>query len=85
LPPSRITQAEEGRSMVDLRTHTRLDHLVEDKHVRSVTARLVEEFGASDDLETRVRSEFTRWEQARVTQFVPVFVERRMRAELRRR
>jgi hypothetical protein len=71
--------------MVDLRTETRHGLAAEDKHVRAVTARLVEEFGASDDLETRVRSEFTRWEQARVTQFVPVFVERRMRNELRHR
>jgi hypothetical protein len=71
--------------MVDLRTGTRHAQPADDKHVRAVTARLVEEFGASDDLETRVRREFDRWEAARVTQFVPVFVERRMRRELRAR
>jgi hypothetical protein len=57
-----------------------------DKHVRAVTDRLAEEFGGTAvDLEHRVRSEFSRWGDARVTQFVPVFVERTVRNELRRR
>jgi hypothetical protein len=72
--------------MVDVRTGTREDPKVDDKHVRAVTTRLAEEFGRSpDDLEVRVRSEFSRWDEARVTQFVPVFVERRVRNELRGR
>jgi hypothetical protein len=72
--------------MVDLRTDTRVERTIDDRHVRAVATRLAEEFGTSaDDLETRVRTEFSRWEEARVTQFVPVFVERRMRAELRAR
>jgi hypothetical protein len=58
----------------------------DEKHVRAVTTRLVEEFGGtSDELEGRVRSEFSRWENVRVTQFVPVFVERSLRDELRGR
>jgi hypothetical protein len=58
----------------------------EERHVRAVVSRLAQEFdGPPDDLELRVRSEFSRWEQARVTQFVPVFVERSIRDELRTR
>jgi hypothetical protein len=72
--------------VVDLRSDTREDEKVDDRHVRAMAARLADEFGAApDDLEVRVRSEFSRWEQARVTQFVPVFVERRVRNELRGR
>ena len=72
--------------MVDLRTDTRTQEPVAEKHVRAVTTRLAEEFDTpAEDLEVRVRSEFSRWEQVRVTQFVPVFVERRMREELRGR
>jgi hypothetical protein len=74
--------------MVDLRVDTRgnepVDTRVDDKHVRAVASRLAEEFGRdADDLEVQVRSEFSRLGSARVTQFVPVFVERRMRSELR--
>ncbi|MDQ1520085.1 MAG: hypothetical protein QOI55_1158 [Actinomycetota bacterium] len=72
--------------MVDLRADTRENPKADDKHVRAVATRLAEEFGRSpDDLEGRVRSEFSRWDHARVTQFVPVFVERRVRNELRGR
>jgi hypothetical protein len=70
--------------MVEVGTGAR-EHELAERHVRAVTTRLAEEFGPADDLELRVRNEFSRWEQARVTQFVPVFVERRMRDELRRR
>jgi hypothetical protein len=70
--------------VVDVRTGTREAEDVADKHVRAMAERLADEFGAApDDLEPRVRSEFSRWEQARVTQFVPVFVERKVRNELR--
>ena len=55
----------------------------QDKHVRAVTARLRAEFGATGDLEGRVRNEFSRRGEARVTQFVPVFVERTLRDQLR--
>jgi hypothetical protein len=72
--------------MVDLRTDTREQQLLAEKHVRAVTTRLAEEFDTpAADLEVRVRDEFSRLEHARVTHFVPVFVERRVRDELRRR
>ncbi|MCU1429613.1 MAG: hypothetical protein JWL83_3613, partial [Actinomycetia bacterium] len=55
-----------------------------DAQVRSVAARLATEFGRRDDeVEPRVRREFARWQEARVTQFVPVFVERTVRHQLR--
>jgi hypothetical protein len=70
--------------MTDLQQGVR-DASVDEKHVRAVTTRLVEEFGATtDEVEVRVRSEFSRWENVRVTHFVPVFVERNVRDELRR-
>jgi hypothetical protein len=77
-------------SMAGLHTSARdtstRDENVADRHVQAVTNRLAEEFGGTaSDLEHRVRSEFSRWDNARVTQFVPVFVERTVRAELRRR
>ncbi len=55
-----------------------------DAQVRSVAARLATEFGrAGDDVEVVVRSEFDRWQEVRVTQFVPVLVERNVRWQLR--
>ena len=69
--------------VADLRSDPRDGESSEDKHVRAVTARLSEEFGGAGDLEGRVRSEFSRLGEARVTQFVPVFVERTVRAQLR--
>ena len=36
-----------------------------------------------DAVRTRVREQFSAMEKAVITQFVPVFVERRVRAELR--
>jgi hypothetical protein len=71
--------------MTDLKQDER-EATADDKHVVAMTTRLVEEFGGTtDELEDRVRSEFSRWENVRVSQFVPVFVERTLRDELRRR
>jgi hypothetical protein len=70
--------------MVDLRTETREPEMLAERHVHAVATRLAEEFGATtDDMEGRVRSEFSRWQDARVKAFVPVFVERRLREQLR--
>jgi hypothetical protein len=56
----------------------------QDAFIRSVSSRLATEFGRSDnDLEPTVRKEFERWSDARVKQFVPVFVERNLRQQLR--
>ena len=72
--------------MVDVRTEGREDQAVDDQRVRAVVTRLAAEFGRNaDDLEGPVRTEFSRWSEARVTQFVPVLVERRLRDELRGR
>ena len=56
-----------------------------DDLVTAVAARLRSEFTTADgqDVERRVRDEFGRWQQARVTQFVPLLVERHVRDELR--
>jgi hypothetical protein len=56
-----------------------------DDLVVAVAARLRSEFGAADEhfVVNRVRDEFGRWENARVTQFVPLLVERHVRDELR--
>ena len=56
-----------------------------DDQVTAVAARLRAEFGAADQqyVERRVRDEFGRWQEARITQFVPLLVERNVRAELR--
>jgi hypothetical protein len=56
-----------------------------DDLVIAVAARLRSEFSSADgqDVERRVRDQFGRWQQARVTQFVPLLVERHVRDELR--
>ena len=56
-----------------------------DEQVTAVAARLRAEFGTADQqyVERRVRDEFGRWQEARITQFVPLLVERNVRAELR--
>ena len=60
---------------------------LDDRDVRAVADRLREEFRDTDDfdVEARVRDEFGRWSEARVTQFVPLLVERIVRSELRGR
>jgi hypothetical protein len=58
-----------------------------DAIVRAVASRLSDEFKQRDgqEVEQRVRSEFARYREARLTQFVPVFVERNIRDEFRGR
>lgn len=58
----------------------------DDRGVRFVVDRLADELDGSDghdDIRPDVESEFRRFDNARVREFVPVFVERRMRANLR--
>jgi hypothetical protein len=56
-----------------------------DDLVIAVAGRLRSEFGSADAqyVERRVRDEFGRWQDARVTQYVPLLVERNVRDELR--
>jgi hypothetical protein len=55
-----------------------------DRHM--VTSRIVDELEkpqVEDEVSSAVEAEFRRFESARVREFVPVFVERRVRADLR--
>ena len=59
-----------------------------EQQVAHVADRLVDDFaGQVDDLEVRslVRQEYSSYSQARVTQFVPVLVDRSVRQRLRGR
>ena len=59
-----------------------------EQQVAHVADRLVDDFaGQVDDLEVRslVNQEYSGYSQARVTQFVPVLVDRSVRQRLRRR
>jgi len=59
-----------------------------EQQVAHVTERLVDDFaGQVDDLEVRtlVSEAYSGYLQARVTQFVPVLVDRSVRQQLRRR
>jgi len=70
--------------MADLETLS--EEIDEDREVGSVTARLVDELGQpqnESEIRPAVESEFRRFGHARIREFVPVFVERRLRAELR--
>ncbi len=60
---------------------------LDDHDVHVVAARLREEFHDTGDfdVDARVRDEFGRWSEARVTQFVPLLVERHVRRQLRDR
>ena len=60
--------------------------VAESHDVEDMTDRLADRLGDTnprDALRTRVRRNFIAFHDATVRQFVPVFVERRVRAELR--
>ena len=70
--------------MVDLETDETADRI--DHEINLVVTRLTERFHdpqVEPALHAPVRSEFARFEGAAVQDFVPVFVERRVRTELR--
>lgn len=59
----------------------------EDREIQRVTAGLAEQFRETQmarEIGPAVTSEFKRYDQARIREFVPVLVERRLRANLRR-
>jgi hypothetical protein len=90
-----LERPEQGAVMADLRRPIDGSHPADgerggrsastDDLVIAVSARLRSEFGAADQqyVESRVRHEFGRWQEARVTQYVPLLVERHVRDELR--
>jgi hypothetical protein len=89
-----IEPYEQGEVMADVRRPIdgagpidleRAEHNAADDLVVAVAARLRSEFGMADEqyVESRVRDEFGRWQQARITQYVPLLVERNVRNELR--
>jgi hypothetical protein len=58
----------------------------DERDIGSVAARLADELRQPHkeaEIRPAVESEFRRFDNARVREFVPVFVERRLRAELR--
>ncbi len=58
----------------------------DDGDIRLVTARLADELNQPQkqgEIRPAVESEYRRFEHARVREFVPVVVERRLRADLR--
>jgi hypothetical protein len=70
--------------MVDLETRDTAERVGHE--IDLVVTRLAERFHdprIEPDLRTPVQSEFARFEHAPVQDFVPVFVERRVRTELR--
>lgn len=70
--------------MRDLETFS--EETGEDRDIRYVTARLTDEFDRSDQRDAigpAVQSEFKRFDNAHVRDFVPVFVERRARTNFR--
>jgi len=70
--------------MVDIETQS--EPVRHDREIEHVTARLAHELDTPQretELRPAVESEFRRFDNARVREFVPVFVERRLRADLR--
>ena len=70
--------------MVDLETRETAERV--DHEINLVVSRLAERFHdpeAEPALQAPVRSQFAQFEGAPVQDFVPVFVERRVRTELR--
>jgi hypothetical protein len=68
-------------------TETFSDETSEDREIRFVTARLIDELDGPDrqqEIEPAVESEFRRFDNARVREFVPVLVERRVRSNFRK-
>jgi hypothetical protein len=58
----------------------------ESRKIRTVTERIVDQLEqpqVAREVWSAVESEFKRFDSVRVREFVPVFVERRVRAELR--
>jgi hypothetical protein len=58
----------------------------DDRDIRLVTERLTDQLDQPEqhgEIRSAVESEFRRFERVRVREFVPVFVERRLRADLR--
>jgi hypothetical protein len=58
----------------------------ESRDMHTVTSRIVDQLEQpqiEDEVSSAVEAEFRRFESARVREFVPVFVERRVRADLR--
>ncbi len=58
------------------------------RDIRLVTTRLVEELEQPQkegEISSAVESEFKKFDNVRIREFVPVFVERRLRADLRAR
>jgi hypothetical protein len=92
---SRLDRPEQGAVMADVRRPIDGQRAKEvepdgrgtntDDLVIAVSDRLRSEFTTADKqyVESRVRHEFGRWQEARVTQFVPLLVERHVRDELR--
>jgi hypothetical protein len=71
--------------MVDM--DTRSESSDEDRAIGSLTARLAHELNQPQkqaEMRSTVESEFRRFDDARVRQFVPILVERQLRADLRR-
>jgi hypothetical protein len=70
--------------MADIETLSEsADH---DREIALITARLAHELDEPQretELRPAVESEFRRFDHARIGEFVPVFVERRLRADLR--
>jgi len=60
----------------------------ESRDIQLVTTRLVEELAEPQkegEIRTAVESEFKKFDDVPIREFVPVFVERRLRADLRGR
>jgi hypothetical protein len=68
--------------MVDIETFS--ESAGEEREIGLVAARLEEEL-QEGEIRPAVEAEFKRFEGARIREFVPVFVERRVRADLRGR
>src|SRR6266540_934673 len=75
-----------GRRHVMRDIETLAESTDDDRDIRLVTARLADELNQPQkrgEIRPAVESEFRRFEHARVREFVPVVVERRLRADLR--
>ena len=68
--------------MVDIETFS--ESAGEEREIGLVAARLEEEL-QEGEVRPAVEAEFKRFESARIREFVPVFVERRVRADYRGR
>jgi hypothetical protein len=68
--------------MVDIETFS--ESAGEEREIGLVAARLEEEL-QEGEVRPAVEAEFKRFERARIREFVPVFVERRVRADYRGR